>query len=93
VNKTIISVKMSALLKAAMDLIFTPGSSLKLVPAINITIGLLLVLMASLLYNKIDTIHIVVMTFLSLGLLVSVNWFYFEFQKIKAQEDEKEKKS
>jgi hypothetical protein len=58
-----------------VDLIFQPGSSLKLVPAINITVLLLLGLLAGLLYySNIATFHIVAMTTLSFGLLLSVNW-------------------
>ena len=76
------------------DLIFQPGSSLKLVsirnvtvlskayvflsfyqvPVINIAILALLVLMCCLTYSKIDSIHIIVMSTLALGLLASVNW-------------------
>lgn len=58
-----------------IDLIFQPGSSLKLIPAINITVLCLLILMAFLLYSSIDVIHIVVMSTLSVGLLLSVNWW------------------
>lgn len=57
-----------------VDLIFQPGSSLKLVPAINAVVLLLLVLMAYLLYTKVAVIHIVVMSTLAVGLLISVNW-------------------
>jgi hypothetical protein len=57
-----------------VDLIFQPGSSLKLVPVINVVVLLLLVLMGYLLYTKIAVIHIVVMSTLAVGLLLSVNW-------------------
>ena len=57
-----------------VDLIFQPGSSLKLVPVINVVVLLLLGLMAYLLYTKIDVIHIIVMSTLAVGLLISVNW-------------------
>lgn len=58
-----------------LDLILQPGSSLKLVPAINITVLLLLFLLAGLLYySSIAIIHIFVMATLSAGLLLSVNW-------------------
>ena len=70
----------------AIDLIMTPGSSLKLVPAINISIILLLVVVISLLYNTIDKIHLVVLSFLSLGLLTSVNLFVAEFNKIQSEQ-------
>ena len=58
-----------------VDLILQPGSSLKLVPVINVVILLLLVLMVCLLYSKIAVIHIIVMSTLALGLLLSVNWY------------------
>jgi hypothetical protein len=57
-----------------VDLIFQPGSSLKLVPVINVVLLLLLVLMSYLLYTKIAVIHIIVMSTLAVGLLLSVNW-------------------
>lgn len=57
-----------------VDLIFQPGSSLKLVPVINVVVLLLLVLMGYLLYTKIAVIHIIVMSTLAVGLLLSVNW-------------------
>jgi hypothetical protein len=58
-----------------VDLIFQPGSSLKLVPVINVVVLLLLGLMAYLMHTTIATIHIVVMSTLSVGLLLSVNWY------------------
>jgi len=59
-----------------VDLIFQPGSSLKLVPVINVSVLLLLVVIAYLLiYNtEIATIHIIVLSSLAVGLLISVNW-------------------
>mmetsp|Transcript_3430 Transcript_3430/g.5344 ORF Transcript_3430/g.5344 Transcript_3430/m.5344 type:complete len:84 (+) Transcript_3430:76-327(+) len=77
---------MTDVISVVFDLIFSPGSSLKLVPVINVVILLLLILMAYLLYSKIETIHIVIMSTLALGLLMSVNWFYYEFQKVKSSE-------
>jgi hypothetical protein len=58
-----------------IDLIFTPGSSLKLVPVINVAVLLLLGLMAYLLQTEIAMIHIVIMSTLAVGLLLSVNWY------------------
>lgn len=75
---------MEAAFSVLVDLILTPGSSLKLVPAINLTVLLLLILMLCLLYSKIALVHIIVMSSLAVGLLVSVNWFYYEFQKVSA---------
>ena len=90
---------MNGIAEYIVDLIFTPGSSLKLVriiilsisecllnlmntqllllfqvPVINISVLLLLGVLAFLTYTKIDTIHIIVMSSLSVGLLLSVNW-------------------
>ena len=59
-----------------LDLILQPGSSLTLIPAINVTVLLLLVLLACLLYySSIAMVHILAMASLSLGLMLSVNWF------------------
>jgi len=69
-----------------VDLILKPGSSLKLIPVINVSIVLLLGVLISLTYSKIATIHLVVMGSLALGLLASVNYFYYEFQKVVASE-------
>ena len=57
-----------------MDLILQPGSSLKLVPAINVTVLFLLGLMIYLTYTSIAAIHIIIMSTLAVGLLLSVNW-------------------
>lgn len=47
-----------------------------MIPAINVTVLLLLVLLACLLYySSIAIVHILVMSTLSLGLIFSVNWF------------------
>jgi len=70
-----------ALTDVVVDLIFSPGSSLKLVPVINVSILALLVLLCVLAYSKIAVIHLVVLSTLAVGLLLSVNWFYYEFQK------------
>jgi hypothetical protein len=65
---------MTDLAQFIVDLILQPGSSLKLVPAINVVVLLLLGLMVYLLYTKIAVIHIIVMSTLAVGLLLSVNW-------------------
>lgn len=58
-----------------VDLIFQPGSSLKLIPVINgALLGLVAVLALLMHYSSLATIHIVVMTTLATGLLLSVNW-------------------
>lgn len=67
-----------------IDLILVPGSSLKLVPAINVSIILLFLVIVSIaVYIEIGAVHIFMLSFLSLGLLLSVNWFAMEFQKVK----------
>mmetsp|Transcript_8765 Transcript_8765/g.8674 ORF Transcript_8765/g.8674 Transcript_8765/m.8674 type:complete len:93 (+) Transcript_8765:67-345(+) len=76
------------MLQGAIDLILVPGSSLKLVPVINLAVLCLLVVLLCLTYSKIATIHLVVMSFLAFGLLASVNWFVFEFNRIKNSESE-----
>ena len=70
---------MSNLAQLIVDLILQPGSSLKLVPVINVVILALLVLMACLLYSQIATVHIVIMSTLAVGLLLSVNWYAYYF--------------
>jgi hypothetical protein len=71
------------------DLIFKPGTSLKLVPVINVSILLLLVLLGALSYSGIDSIHLVVMGILALGLLLSVNWVLSVVREAKEQENNK----
>ena len=79
----------SSIAQFLVDLIIQPGASLKLVPIINISVILLLGLLCALSYTEIDTIHIVVMAALSIGLLLSVNWFYLEYSKaVKEQKPE-----
>ena len=75
-------------LQYVLDLILTPGSSMKLVPVINVSILSLLLVVLGLLWNTIDKIHLVVLTFLSLGLLISVNWVAIEYAKIIKSETE-----
>jgi len=58
-----------------VDHLFQPGSSMKLVPAINATVAFLMVVMIYVLSaSGIDGIHVAVMTALAVGLLCSVNW-------------------
>lgn len=66
--------EMERIIQIVFDLIFKPGSSLTLIPAINGTVVILLCVLIYLSYTKIATIHLIVMGFLSLGLLASVNW-------------------
>ena len=70
------------LIEGLTDLIFQPGSSLKLVPLINTAILSLIVLLCCLgYYNTIDSIHIIILSVLAIGLLISVNWFFHEYNK------------
>ena len=71
-----------------MDLIFKDGTSVQLVPAINVIVVLILVIMTSLLVSGYTSIHIYIMSGLSLGLLASVNWFIHEFNKVKKEQEE-----
>jgi hypothetical protein len=68
-------IKMSDIASVVFDLIFKPGSSLTLIPIINAAVICLLGLLIFLSYTKIATIHLFVMGFLSIGLLISVNWY------------------
>ena len=70
------------LIEGLTDLIFQPGSSLKLVPLINAAILSLILLLCCLgYYNTIDSIHIIILSVLAIGLLISVNWFFHEYNK------------
>jgi hypothetical protein len=66
---------MKGLALQLLDLILKPGTSFQLVPFINLSIVLLLGVLVSLSYSKIDSIHLIVMGCLALGLLASVNWY------------------
>ena len=73
------------MLKEFFQDLFQPESSLKLIPIVNWTVIALLCLMAwGSTYTEIASFHIGVMCFLSFGLLLSLNFFYAEFQKQKA---------
>ena len=61
---------------------------MKLVPVINISVILLLLLIVGLLWNTIDKIHLIVLTFLCVGLFLSVNWVAIEYAKIVKSEKE-----
>jgi len=83
---------MEGLGKYIIDLVFQPGSSLKLVPAINGSLCALLVLLAAMAYNDtVASIHIKILAFLSIGLMASVSWFVHEFRKAKALQEEEQK--
>lgn len=57
------------------------------VPVINIAVVCLLIVLGCLTYSKLATVHLIVMSFLSLGLLLSVNWVVYEFNRIKSREE------
>ena len=79
---------MNGLGKYIIDLVFQPGSSMRLVPAINGSLFALLLLLAVLGYNQtIELVHIKVLSFLSIGLMASVSWFAHEFNKAKALQE------
>lgn len=74
-----------------IDLIFQEGSSLRLVPVINGAILALFLLLFFVVFGMtttIPSIHLVVLSSLALGLLLSVNWFYYEYQKALQQQKE-----
>ncbi len=73
------------MIKEFLSNMFQPEASLKLIPIVNWTVVALLIMMAwSAQYTDIESYHISIMCFLSLGLLFSLNFFYIEFQKQKA---------
>jgi hypothetical protein len=79
---------MEGLTKWVFDLVFQPGSSLRLVPAINGSLFALLLLLAwAAWYKVIESVHLIVLSVLSIGLMASVSWFAYEFQKAKASQD------
>jgi hypothetical protein len=75
---------MESLGRWIIDIIFQPGSSLRLVPAINGSLLALLLLLAwAAWYEVIPTVHLAVLAFLSVGLMASVSWFASEFLEAK----------
>ena len=78
---------MAGFFNVLLDLILTPGSSLKLIPVINISILALILLLFLLSWSKIASIHLIILGSLALGLLLSVNWFYHEYKKALKNEN------
>ena len=65
----------SSIVKMIIDLIFQPGSSVRLIPAINGVLFVLLLVLAWTWFNEvIDEIHIYVLGFLSVALMGSVSF-------------------
>ena len=79
------------IVKYVIDLVFQPGSSIRLVPAINGSLtALLMVLAWTWFYDVIEVMHIYVLSFLSIGLMGSVAFVgaaYEELKATKAKED------
>lgn len=71
-----------------VDLIMKPGTAVRLVPVINVTLVLILVILTGLAVSGDASIHVFIMGFLAVGLLASVNWFMSEFNKLKLQEQQ-----
>lgn len=66
---------MAGIAQTLIDLILVPGSSLRLVPVINVSLALLvLFIIVAGMYLDIGTIHVVVLASLAFGLFLSVNW-------------------
>mmetsp|Transcript_35121 Transcript_35121/g.35756 ORF Transcript_35121/g.35756 Transcript_35121/m.35756 type:complete len:91 (-) Transcript_35121:117-389(-) len=72
---------MDSFVNTLFDLILKPGSSLKLVPAINVALLMLVFVLIGLSWSQIDSIHLIIMGSLAAGLCLSVNWFYYELMK------------
>lgn len=71
----IIMAQSGGLVKAVIDLIFQPGSSVRLIPAINGVLFVLLLVLAWTWVNEvIDEIHIYVLSSLSVALMASVSF-------------------
>ena len=64
-----------------IDHLMTPGSSMKLLPAVNVCLVSLLGLLLYMADGVLPTVHLNIMGGLSLFLLVAVNWFIREFRK------------
>jgi ER protein Pkr1 len=57
-----------------LDLILQPGASLQLVPVINGTLVILLVVLGVLHWRGESNIHFTIMAGLAIGLMASLNW-------------------
>lgn len=64
-----------------IDHLMTPGSSMKLLPAVNVCLVSLLGLLLYMADGVLPTVHLNIMGGLSLFLLGAVNWFIREFRK------------
>lgn len=64
--------------------IMQPGGGVMLLPFVRFVIGLLLVLTVIAALLDVARIHMVVLSFLSGGLLISLSFFESEFKKVRA---------
>lgn len=64
--------------------IMQPGGGVMLLPFVRFVIGLLLVLTVLAALLDVARIHMVILSFLSGGLLVSLSFFESEFNKVRA---------
>eukprot|EP00636_Phaeomonas_parva_P002026 CAMPEP_0118863404 /NCGR_PEP_ID=MMETSP1163-20130328/8293_1 /TAXON_ID=124430 /ORGANISM="Phaeomonas parva, Strain CCMP2877" /LENGTH=101 /DNA_ID=CAMNT_0006797409 /DNA_START=19 /DNA_END=324 /DNA_ORIENTATION=+ len=74
----------------AINLIMAPGSSVQLLPVINLALAIVIGVMGYTAYstdNGAVQLHCSVMSFLALGLCVVINWFVGEYQKAKAEQE------
>mmetsp|Transcript_13804 Transcript_13804/g.19780 ORF Transcript_13804/g.19780 Transcript_13804/m.19780 type:complete len:93 (+) Transcript_13804:159-437(+) len=71
--------------------LLAPGGGLMLIPFIKIVIGLLLATCLTALYLGVARIHMAILSFLSVGLLASLEMFqraYAQVQRARAEEEE-----
>ena len=61
--------------------LFEENTGHLLLPFINYTLAFLLVVIVATFLSGVHSIHLVVLGFLALGLMASVNWFVAELQK------------
>ena len=64
--------------------IMQPGGGVMLLPFVRFVIGLLLVLTVIAALLDVARIHMVILSFLSGGLLISLSFFESEFKKVRA---------
>lgn len=61
--------------------LLTPGSSMKLLPAVNVCLVCLLGLLIYLADGVLPKVHVYIMGTLATVLLLAVNWFIAEYKK------------
>jgi hypothetical protein len=71
--------------------LLAPGGGLMLIPFIKIVIGLLLATCLTALYLGVAQIHMAILSFLSIGLLASLQMFQSAYAQVqRAREEESE---